>query len=89
MALDQSRNCPLCGGARETGISFPYATWFNSVRFNYLKCGSCASVFVDPVPDSQTFARMYAKADYHDCYYEGKEGGAYTESAQLLKKYLP
>jgi len=88
MALNRSRNCPLCG-ARATSITFPYATRFNGVHFNYLKCGGCSSGFVDPVPDSQTFARMYAKADYHDCYYEGKEGGAYTESVHLLKQYLP
>lgn len=84
----ESRNCPLCGG-RSKGLAFPYATRFNNARFNYLKCGDCSSVFVDPVPDGQTFARMYAKAEYHDCHYEGKEGGAYTESAILLKQYLP
>ena len=88
MAFDQSRNCPLCGG-REHGAAFPYATRFNTVRFNYLECGSCSSVFVDPVPDGQTFARMYAKGDSHDCHYEGKGGGAYTESARLLKRFLP
>lgn len=45
-------------------------------------------MFVNPVPDSHTFSLMYAKAEYHDCHYEGKEGAAYTESAQLLKKHL-
>lgn len=86
--LNKTRNCPLCG-ASAAGVTFPYSTRFNNVRFSYLKCGGCASVFVDPVPDHETFARMYAKADYHDCYYAGKESGAYTESAQLLKQYLP
>lgn len=87
MTFKPSRNCPLCG-ASPNGITFPYATCFNSVRFSYLRCGGCSSVFVDPVPDHETFARMYAKADYHDCFYEGKEGGAYSESARLLKQYL-
>lgn len=86
--LNKTRNCPLCG-ASAAGVTFPYATRFNNVRFNYLKCGGCSSGFVDPVPDRQTFERMYAKADYHDCYYEGKEGGAYAESVHLLKQYLP
>jgi 2-polyprenyl-3-methyl-5-hydroxy-6-metoxy-1,4-benzoquinol methylase len=88
MALEQSRNCPLCG-AKAKGTTFPFATVFNGARFSYLQCGNCSSVFVDPIPDSQTFTRMYAKADYHDCHYEGKEDGEYTESAQLLKQFLP
>lgn len=54
-----------------------------------MRCATCISVFVDPVPDSATFARMYAKAAYHDCHYEDKEGGEYAASAQLLKQYLP
>ena len=88
MLLNPSRPCPLCGADAE-GTAFPYATRFNDIRFNYLKCGGCSSVFVDPIPDSQTFARMYAKADYHDRHYEDKEGGEYSESAPLLKRYLP
>ncbi|MDA0685145.1 MAG: methyltransferase domain-containing protein [Bacteroidetes bacterium] len=46
-------------------------------------------MFVNPVPDGQTFARMYAKAAYHDRHYEGREGGAYRESARLLRTFLP
>ena len=88
MFINSARHCPLCD-ARASGITFPYVTKFNAVQFDYLKCGACSSVFVDPVPDDQTFVKMYAKADYHDCYYEGAEGGAYAESAKLLKKYLP
>ena len=87
MSLNQSRSCPLCC-SKAAGITFPYATQFNNIRFTYLKCNGCASVFVDPVPDSQTFALMYTKANYHDSHYDGKVGVAYTESAQLLKKYL-
>ncbi len=88
MSINSARHCPLCGGSASVG-AFPYVTHFNAVQFDYLKCGACSSVFVDPVPDSQTFAKMYAKADYHDRYYEGSEGGACSESANLLKKYLP
>lgn len=88
MSLNETRSCPLCG-AKAAGTTFPYATKFNNHLFSYLECGGCSSVFVDPIPDSQTFARMYAKAEYHDCHYEGKEGGEYAASAQLLKQYLP
>lgn len=88
MTLKQSRHCPLCS-AKANGVSFPYSTRFNDVLFKYLRCGDCNSVFVDPIPDLQTFVHMYAKTDYHDCHYEGKEGGAYTESARRLKQFLP
>ena len=87
MPLTKPRSCPLCGANAAT-IVFPFYTHFDSVRFTYLKCHGCASVFVDPIPDSETFARMYAKTQYHDCYYEDKDGGAYAESAKMLKEYL-
>ena len=88
MASNKSRNCPLCN-AKGSGVTFPYVTIFNAVQFDYLKCSACSSVFIDPVPDRQTFAKMYAKAAYHDCYYAGSEGGPYSESANLLTNYLP
>lgn len=88
MSMSKSRPCPLCDG-RDTAPAFPYATNFNNVHFNYIKCGACFSVYVDPVPDSQTFALIYAKATYHDLYYEGSESDEYSESANLLKAYLP
>ncbi|MBE0623744.1 MAG: class I SAM-dependent methyltransferase [Burkholderiales bacterium] len=87
MDLSIARECPICGG-RPTGVSFPYATYFNDTRFYYLKCGECKSVFVDPVPDTQTFERMYAKAAYHDRYYDGSEGVEYSDSTRLLSQYL-
>lgn len=88
MSMSKSRSCPLCDG-RATAPAFPYATNFNNIQFNYFKCGVCCSVFVDPVPDSQTFSIIYAKASYHDLYYEGSESGEYSGSASLLKEYLP
>jgi 2-polyprenyl-3-methyl-5-hydroxy-6-metoxy-1,4-benzoquinol methylase len=87
MSLSEARGCPLCG-ARPTGSTFPYATRFNDAHFGYLKCGKCKSVFVDPVPDAQTFARMYAKSAYHDLYYDGGEGVDYSESVRLLCQHL-
>jgi 2-polyprenyl-3-methyl-5-hydroxy-6-metoxy-1,4-benzoquinol methylase len=88
MPINSARHCPLCD-AKASGITFPYITIFNAFQFNYLKCGACYSVFVDPVPDSQTFAKMYAKAAYHDCNYEAPAGWTYSDSAKLLQKYLP
>lgn len=84
--LRHKRICPLCNGKAGRN-AFPYATLFNSIMFSYLECDVCRSVFVDPVPDGETLARMYAKAEYHDCHYEDIEQSNYTESARLLTQY--
>ncbi len=82
------RQCPICGGAAG-GPAFPYATRFNGVAFDYLNCRSCSAVFVDPVPDADTFAKMYAKAAYHDAHYIECDSPHYLDSAALLKNFLP
>jgi SAM-dependent methyltransferase len=87
MIFDNHRDCPICG-SKPHGSAFPYATYFNDFHFKYLKCGSCKSVFVSPVPDAKTFALMYAKAAYHDRYYEGGEVADFKESVCLLRHYL-
>jgi SAM-dependent methyltransferase len=84
------RECPICkSGTEKARIVFPYNTKFNNVCFTYLKCNRCTSVFIDPIPDSDTFANMYAKTSYHDCFYQSQDGGEYEPSAKLLKQYLP
>lgn len=85
--LSKARDCPVCG-ARPAGSTFPYATLFNGVHFDYLKCGNCKSVFVDPVPDAQTFERIYSKSSYHDHYYDGSVSAHYSDSVSLLSQYL-
>lgn len=87
MTLEIVRSCPLCGG-KPKGISYPYVTQFNDTRFTYFSCRSCKSVYVDPVPNGETFAKMYAKSDYHDQHYNIDESAEYGESAQLLSKHL-
>ena len=86
MTTNAVRSCPLCGSS-SGDLAFPYATRFNGVDFKYLRCIGCSSVFVDPVPDDQTFALMYAKDIYHDCHYDGVDETAYHESAHLLREY--
>ena len=60
MKVLHSRSCPICGGL-SCSQKFPYATRFNGIDFSYLKCPRCTTVYVDPIPDSQTFAKIYAK----------------------------
>lgn len=82
------RDCPICG-SRPGNPGFPYATTFAGNKYDYLACGSCATVYVDPVPDEATFCRMYAKSEYHDAHYEGIDPAAYRDSAEFLAAHLP
>jgi 2-polyprenyl-3-methyl-5-hydroxy-6-metoxy-1,4-benzoquinol methylase len=45
-------------------------------------------VFVDPVPDEETYHRMYEKSNYHDAYYENADVEAYLVSAGMLREHL-
>ena len=85
--MSSVRACPICGCAPNK-LSFPYTTSFNGVIFNYVKCGMCKSVYVDPVPDEFTFSLMYAKTAYHDLHYDDIKEDDYNESAQLLSQVL-
>lgn len=85
---DPMRTCPLCDGP-PAGSAFPYAIEFDGRCFDYRRCGSCESVFVDPVPDAKTLARMYAKSDYHDCHYSENQSGHYDAAAGLLGQFAP
>lgn len=82
------RDCPICGGVSDRR-AFPYSTRFNHLEYAYLHCASCATVFVDPLPDASTFGLMYAKATYHDCHYGSIDDTAYTESIGFLSRRLP
>jgi len=84
------RECPICKSRTETArIAFPYNTKFNKVLFTHLKCNCCATVFIDPIPDSNTFAIMYSKTNYHDSFYHIEDCSEYEPSANLLRQYLP
>jgi len=85
---DAIRPCPLCTGPAAEA-AFPYAIEFDGQRFAYYRCADCRSVFVDPVPDAPTFARMYAKSAYHDCHYAESESRHYAAAATLLGHFAP
>jgi SAM-dependent methyltransferase len=81
-------HCPCCKAKSISKPKHPYATTYNKICFNYLKCENCGVVFVAPIPDKETFAKMYAKANYHDCHYQDKNIADYTYSTKLLMQYL-
>ena len=85
---DSIRSCPLCFGISSES-SFPYAISFEEQSFGYYRCTACNSVFIDPIPDEQTFARMYARADYHDCHYSESKSTHYAAAATLLENFAP
>jgi 2-polyprenyl-3-methyl-5-hydroxy-6-metoxy-1,4-benzoquinol methylase len=69
------------------GAAFPYAITFADLVFRYHRCGKCRTVFVDPIPDAATFARMYVKATYHDAHYIRSGLAPYRQAAILLTQY--
>ena len=89
MTTRANRSCPLCDG-RSGQRGFPYAVGFAGQVFNYLRCDTCRSVFVDPIPDEAVFAQMYDKAAYHDVHYgDGANSLAYAQSVDLLANHAP
>ena len=58
------------------------------MRFTYLNCVKCDTAFVDPVPDEETFERMYAKLAHFARYSEGGECIDHSNSAHLLHQNL-
>jgi SAM-dependent methyltransferase len=81
------RACPLCGG-EASRKAFPYAIEFSDQVFRYYRCNNCRSVFVNPIPDEQSFANMYDKAIYHDTHYGDVDSVAYAQSVSLLRRYI-
>ncbi len=81
------RDCPFCGGP-PAAPAFPYATHFAGSNYRFVRCGGCATRFIDPLPSAAALAKMYATGDYHDVFYDGEGQGAYQASAARLKAHL-
>ena len=78
--------CPLCGGSGKEK-SFPYATKWDSKDFEYIRCGDCKTVFVNPVPDELELAKMYKKENYHDKYYGSIDLKQARRPLRLLNRF--
>jgi len=87
MSVEHRRKCPICNGLPGQA-SFPYSTLYNNNHFDYIKCKECNSVYVDPIPDSETFSLMYDKSNYHDKHYQDCDLAEYKTSVKLLKIYI-
>ena len=87
--LNKSVKCPICGSNSCIAPSYPYSTKYNGIVFTYIKCISCSSIFVNPIPDDKTLKIIYARSNYHDVHYTIEDKSSYSESAKLLSSYLP
>jgi 2-polyprenyl-3-methyl-5-hydroxy-6-metoxy-1,4-benzoquinol methylase len=67
---------------------FPWSINFEGTHFNYFQCLSCKTVFINPIPDKNTLAKIYTKSDYHDCHYLSEDISGYDSSVKLLLPYL-
>ena len=54
--------CPLCSSS-DSKQSWMGATRYGEIRYEYQECLRCGSMFVHPMPDEMTLARMYGE-DY-------------------------
>lgn len=85
---DTVRSCPICNG-QSNGVAFPFSIEFDGNNFDYHQCERCCSIFVNPVPNSDVFSKMYAKSEYHDTHYVDCNQDTYDESAMLLMRFAP
>jgi SAM-dependent methyltransferase len=81
-------NCPLCEGLGKNK-TFPYSIKYQGQVFDYLKCETCSTSFVNPIPDENTFSLMYSKSDYHDLFYPKCNSKRLRDSVGFLIKFAP
>lgn len=80
------RPCPLCAGNAALQY-FPWKISFEDELYEYYRCGVCGTVYVDPIPSEQTFARIYAGSVYHENFYCEPSGSSYLRSAEILSTF--
>ena len=84
-----TRACPLCDGTGRD-LAFPFQIQYRGQIFAHVRCSRCATVFVDPLPDDDTFRQIYTPEAYHDLYYNSSTDTApYAQSVRLLSRFAP
>ena len=86
------RSCPFCTHDKNFKIAPFYATYYNEIKYSYIKCSQCKIVYLDPIPSNSTLDKIYDGDLYHsECYklvnYNQYKIG-YKETLINLKKFL-
>jgi SAM-dependent methyltransferase len=75
--LPEPPSCLLCGAPGKS-VTYPFGTFWNGKKFDYLRCGGCGASFVSPLPTDDDFRAMYSQSAYHDEFYGAVEEGTPT-----------
>jgi SAM-dependent methyltransferase len=82
-----ARCCPYCDG-EPAGPAFPFANHYAGLHFRYFGCVDCGTRYIDPAPDAETLARLYAPDSYHAQFYDDGGHADYAGTAGRLAKHL-
>ena len=88
MSSKKIRHCPLCNCSNSKISSYPSPIKFNLIIYKYLKCDSCKSKFLNPIPTENDFLKIYEKNNYHDLHYSDLNVSNYTNSVNKLIKFI-
>ena len=86
------RNCPFCNRNKNFKLAPLFNTYYNEIRYSYIKCSQCKIVYLDPVPSKKTLDKIYNGDLYHsksyrlDDYNNFKIG--YKKTLKNLKQFL-
>ena len=80
-------HCLFCNSSEIKKASFPRPTFFNDKKFEYYQCKKCKLIFVNPLPSSDDYLKMYAKT-YHEQFYFKNASPDYKDLYRLLKENL-
>ena len=81
------KSCLLCDGDL-TKTAFPFFTKYNNRVFKYFKCRKCKSTCIHPIPDQNTFQKIYSKKNYHNIFYKSYNKKKYLNSVKYIKNYI-
>jgi SAM-dependent methyltransferase len=78
LAADTHTDCPICGSAGSALV-------WQKDGYNLVRCSSCATVYVSPIP-SDEFLAVHSQAGE---YFEGDSSQGYRSHADMRKALLP
>ena len=77
--------CLFCYSTNISMAAFPRPTTFNMKVFSYNQCNDCGLVFINPLPATDDYDKMYAKSYHSEFYF--KDIPDYSNWLQLFEKY--